>query len=535
MKTLDVQTLHNGIDDLLNKLKSQMTELKELEHTIEDFTGLNDSFKGKGGTAVRNFYQDWHVPLLSYRFFALQNYERVLNNIKKATTELESDSNGFIRQSFLEGELSDGLNKINTTTAGLVDEANSSMASVNDIVYVPRLNDNQFHTHVQQANREIDNSIEELVKYDTNQTKELDTVEHDINLMKSYINEVQGMFESGKLSIENYSIEQLQDKPSYSKLEKDLTTKENSWFANMFLTPFDYINKKMSWGDNLLLAYQTMTTGSALLMARKLKVHYFGGKPTLWNLLKGNYEFSVKTHPSWTSKGKHNSKMAKRLLDFSRSKTPKNPIMRGTQHIVRSYESPAHLYKNVAGYPKDISRMSGREFSKHVYSRMTTGTKDVLGKATSVRGFSAIGKSVPVLGLVVTGLANAGEFTSAENRGKSGWEKAGRASAGFATDMFAIGTGTRVGILLGSFAGPPGMIIGGAVGGLAGGLLSSTYGDGIKDLGEKVGEEFGETLNEIGEVAEDVGNKVKDFTSDVGEKAEDLTNDLKESISGWFN
>ncbi|MEH6947113.1 LXG domain-containing protein [Bacillus sp. JJ634] len=222
MKTLDSHPLHNGIEDLLKKIKSQMDQLKELENSIDNFSGLDDSFNGKGGKAIRAFYQDWHVPILSFYQFTLKNYEKVLTKIKAAATELESHPSGFIRQSFLEGELTNGLNKIKLVTTDLVDEANRTMDKVNDIVYAPRLSDAQFHSHIQRADKEINQTIGDLNTFDTTQTNELNTVEQDIQLMKNYISEIEGMFKSGELSIESYNINQLKEKPIYSKLETEV-------------------------------------------------------------------------------------------------------------------------------------------------------------------------------------------------------------------------------------------------------------------------------------------------------------------------
>lgn len=91
MKTLDANSLHNGIDELLQKVNLQINQLKQIKNVIKDFSDMEDSFNGQGGKAIRAFYQDWHLPILSFYINILNNYKKLLTNINEAVTELESD------------------------------------------------------------------------------------------------------------------------------------------------------------------------------------------------------------------------------------------------------------------------------------------------------------------------------------------------------------------------------------------------------------------------------------------------------------
>ncbi|WP_148357615.1 ribonuclease YeeF family protein [Peribacillus simplex] len=517
MKTLDSKSLHNGIEELQKKIQSQIEQLKKLESAIGDFSNLDDSFNGKGGKAIRAFYQEWHLPILSFHYYSLKNFDRVLTNLKKATEDLESDSNGFIRQSFLDGELTNGVKKIKSITTELVDETNNAIDLVSDIVSVQRLNDQQFHSHIQRANKEIDQTIEDLGNFDRTQTKELDSVEQDIQLMKSYISEIQAMFRSGELSVEKYNAEQLKEKPNFEKLESQLTKTRLMAIGNVFTSPFDPINQQMSMGDTILAGYQAASTIGILASTRKLQVHYFGKTPSLWQKIKGKYEFTVKTDPSWTSKGKHSDKLAKWLLNFARSPILTNPVMRTLQSSIKSYQSPAHLYKHLAGFPKNFDRVSGMEFMKGNQARMSTGTKEVIGKTITKSGLAKVGMRIPGVGTGISVVANFGELFTTENKNKSTAEKIGRFTGGFAADMLTIAAGAKIGATIGSVGGPVGIIVGGSVGALAGGIASSKVGDIAKDFGGKVGKEVDKTTRKIGSAITEAGGK------------------LKKSISSWYN
>lgn len=517
MRTLNSLSLHSGIDGVLSKIKSQRKQANELEKVIHEFSNLDDSLKGKGGSSIRAFYQDCHIPILSFYDSALKNYENVLTALKEASTQLESDSSGFIRQSFLEGELTTGLKKAHDVTIDLVDEVNTSLDRVSDIVAIENLDDQTFLTHYQTAHSKIKKTVDKLGTFDTNQTKELASVEDDIQLMHKYLNELQGMFKSENFSIERYDVNQVKNKPAFSEVENQVATKDKMTFGQMLTSPFSYINEKMSFGDNVLAGYQVLSSISTIFLSRKLSIQYRWSKPTLWNKLKGNYDFTVKTDPTWTAKGKHSSKISKWLLDFSRS-TPSNPVMQKLQKFAASYKSPSHMLKHVAGFPKNFDQMTGKELVKGTVERIkTTGTTGLLSKVAGAKGLTSAAKRIPLIGTAVSFTSNLGEFSNPENSNKTIAEKTGRWAFGFATDLAAIGAGVKIGSAIGTIGGPVGIVVGGAVGGLVGGVVSSTFGNQIKDVGERGGKIADKVIKRTSKIVDDIGSNIKN------------------SVSSWFN
>ncbi|CAN7185662.1 T7SS effector LXG polymorphic toxin [Rossellomorea sp. LjRoot5] len=510
MKILDSQSLHNGIDELTNMLSTELEQIEKLENEIKAFTHLKDSFEGHGGKAIRSFYQGVHQLILSTYLFTIKKYEQILKNIKSAADDLEPDQTGYIQEAFLTGDLTNGLRKAENLTMDFVDEANSAISRVSDIVYAPPLEDNRFISHQQQAHKKIAHTIEDLAAFDSAQTKILDSVEHDIQIVRDFLLEVSGMFESEKLNIGSYQSSELRKTDHYQDIVALQQSNRYTRLGDIFLSPFDMLNSKMSWGDNLLAGYQTLAVLSTGVFSSKLSVHYLGNTPTLWQKLKGNYEFSVRTDPSWTSKGKHSSKMAKSILTFSRAETPSNPLLKYMHKFVKSYESPAHLYKHAAGFPKNFNKTTGAQLRNSIVGRMKTGTKEIVGNAARVKGLTTIGKRIPLVGNAISYIANFGEFTAQENAHMGRMEKFGRFAGGVGTDMMAIGAGARIGATIGSMGGPLGIVIGASVGGLVGGLASSKYGDKVKDFTGKIGKK-------------------------VGEEATEAIVNVKNSVASWFN
>ncbi|WJV17997.1 LXG domain-containing protein [Rossellomorea marisflavi] len=514
MKVLDASALHEGIEKQSSKFKEQQESIEKLKSEIDNLVNLNDAFKGEAGDSIRAFYKDYHGKFLTYYTSTLENYVKVLKNVKEATTELESDPSGYISESFLSNDLTNGLDNGRNLTVGLVNDANSSISSVNDILHAPTIQDDRFLSYHQQAQKEITDTVEKLNKYDSTQSKSFDSVEEDIQLMERVIDDIGERFNNGSLEVRNYNYKDLLKSKDYKELATNQIQRQASEVVNKILSPLDTINEGLGWGDNLLLGYHTLSIMSTSLFASKIKVNYFKGKPSLWNKLKGNYEFSIKMDDSWTSKSKHSSKIAKKILDFKRAPSPSNPLLKMAHKFVDSYNSPSDLYKNVAGFPKNSNRIKGSDLLKSIKNRVETSTKDLADLAAKSSKFTRVAKTVPVVGNIVSFTSNLSEFTSEENANKGMAEKTGRFIGGTLTDAVAVGTGVKIGATIGSIGGPVGIVVGGAVGGLVGGIVSSKYGDKIKDF--------------TGDVAKKSWDKVKNS------KAAKKVGKLKDSVVSWF-
>ncbi|MEC1260962.1 T7SS effector LXG polymorphic toxin [Bacillus swezeyi] len=204
MKTLDVQALRDGIDDTLEQLKKQSDEIAKVKKSVDGITSLDDALKGKGGDAIRAFYEECHTPFLRFYESFIEEYQSVLKKMKNALNSLEPNHNGYISQAFLEHDLEQGLNAADRITKHLVSKANATIAKVGHIVDLPDLNDNDFHEQNQKALKEINQTIEKLHAFDREQTNALKTAESDLETMQRYITRLEKMYTGPKIEIAGY-------------------------------------------------------------------------------------------------------------------------------------------------------------------------------------------------------------------------------------------------------------------------------------------------------------------------------------------
>ncbi|MEC2072515.1 T7SS effector LXG polymorphic toxin [Alkalihalophilus marmarensis] len=197
MKTLDVSGLHSGIDEIKTKIEHQQEQLKQIETSVMGIVRLSDSLKGEGGTAIRRFYQECHLPFIHYLTGTLAQYEQLLMQMKSSLQAFEPASNGRIQESFLEQEVENGLKQVELVTTSLTNQTNATMQKVQDIVYLKPLQDDEVRKYVQKAKQEKDQTLEQLHQFDYEQAAALSPVETDTHMMQSYIKEIQAMFKGG--------------------------------------------------------------------------------------------------------------------------------------------------------------------------------------------------------------------------------------------------------------------------------------------------------------------------------------------------
>ncbi|MCM3490002.1 T7SS effector LXG polymorphic toxin [Alkalihalophilus marmarensis] len=226
MKALDVTDLHSGIEEIQAKIEVHIEQLAQIEESVTAIVGLSDSLKGEGGSAIRRFFQEGHVPLLTFLKLSLTQYNKVLSQMKASLHSLEPAANGRILESFLEGDLEQSLRQVELVTANLTNQTNAVMHKVSDIVTLPPLRDDEVKHYVQKAKREKGETIEHLHQFDYEQVSSLESVEADVYLMERYVQELQAMFQVKGSNVSTHLTNQLTYNSFYLMLNSKLAEKQ---------------------------------------------------------------------------------------------------------------------------------------------------------------------------------------------------------------------------------------------------------------------------------------------------------------------
>lgn len=197
MKILDVDLLQDGLQRNIAMLERLQNEVGNIQDIVKELVAMEEVLKGAGGSAIRGFYSDVHLPFLHFFLVFSDNFKQKLQQVEAALISLEPDTAGYILEQFLEGELEQGLTLIANITERLTNEANSIMDSVSDIVALPHLNDSEVQEGVQNSKKKRDDTVLQLHEFDASQTTSLNPVEQNVQTMGSWLADMEGMFKAG--------------------------------------------------------------------------------------------------------------------------------------------------------------------------------------------------------------------------------------------------------------------------------------------------------------------------------------------------
>ncbi|UOY90219.1 T7SS effector LXG polymorphic toxin [Bacillus glycinifermentans] len=424
MKTLDVHALHHAIDQTLEQLKKQSEEIANLKKSVDGITALDDALKGKGGDAIRAFYEECHTPFLRFYESFIEEYQSTLKKIKNALNSLEPNHNGYISQAFLDHDLEQGLNAADRTTKHLVSKANAAISKVSHIVDLPDLNDNVFYEQNRKAMKDINQTIEKLHTFDREQTNALKTAENDLETMQRYIARLEKMYTGPKIEIATYQkgsilkpdeIDALRgdqetamgvmlDKlDKRSKLEKEISEvsehdvkmyKLKKKLEQLYDDPDEYLKVAKEIGyDNLTseeMNYVTAIEESQKFRADPIKGTLEDGKHILESMIGfvgGAYDFAKETVVGTVETAKSLTEQADNFI--------KNP--KATVNAVFEYDYKAafeSMLKSIAD-SWDKQMVHGDSYSRGHYLAYAIGTIWGLAEAgpTVSTGAKSLGKA----------------------------------------------------------------------------------------------------------------------------------------------
>src|SRR5699024_10628613 len=101
IKVLDVQQLHNEMEQTTTDLTRLMDQIKQIQVKVDGFVTMQDAFKGKAANSIRAFYQESHMPLLVFMEGFITDLQNALTKIENSLTSLEPDEQGYIHEAFL--------------------------------------------------------------------------------------------------------------------------------------------------------------------------------------------------------------------------------------------------------------------------------------------------------------------------------------------------------------------------------------------------------------------------------------------------
>jgi toxin YxiD len=469
MKVLDVNPFQEGLQRNITMLNRLETEMRSIETSIEGLVGLEDSLKGQGGNAIRAFYNDCHLPFLQFFNTFKSSFHSILTQMKSALDVLEPDANGFIRQSFLEGEIESGLTEISQVTSNLTDESNDIMNQVSDIVALPYLDDSGVQDSVNNAKKKRDNTVTDLNEFDSTQNNALDQIESDLLTMNIWLLEIEGMMNDG-LSDINFNSGQWADysksNPLKTQLDSRLSQMENVDAEGKKVEPGDVSSANPTimglkvLQENLLRATTGtigVSSGYVLYQAGKNK-----GLTTSQHkdMRRNVYSYRINATGTALNKLGFESDKSGAILKFATQKPDQTGWSKYGDEVLKKH--PTLAYWN--------DQATTAQKAKTIGTATLKGTGEAFTDLVDVKGVTNSGflkGASKSLGIAGAGLSYYSNYTTAIDEGLSDGNAAGRATVDTAIDVSVAGA-IQVGFTAAGTAIIPIPGVGTAVGVLAG-------------------------------------------------------------------
>ncbi|WP_179636768.1 T7SS effector LXG polymorphic toxin [Terribacillus aidingensis] len=266
IKNLDVQDIQHQVDStkkFINKTKEGVEQVKQ---AINGITTLNDGFKGKTADSIRSFYEEAHKPFLEFMESFLVQYEEALSSLTEEVRSFESSESGFIRQEFLEGELTNKMEKSKASLTATSDAINAKLSSVSDLASVSHINDSDFLDSISNAKEKIKTTVDNMQDMDSQATKKLDKPMQDIDQMNTYMSKLRNVIDKNNITIADYNSDQLTKQEFYKefKLQADgrkalisnepvpLTEKEFNALHDKIVESKTVKDDRFEWNGNYL-------------------------------------------------------------------------------------------------------------------------------------------------------------------------------------------------------------------------------------------------------------------------------------------
>ncbi len=196
MKKYVASDFFSALDKIDSDMNQYTETLSNVHSAIQGVVNLGDNLTGQGGEALKNFYANNHVPLLSYWTMACQQVKIATAKMRMNALSFES-SDAVIDESFIEGEVIPQLEKNQRRIQQHQDRINGVVDSVSDIVSFPKIDTSAIQTGIHEAKQHAMNTVEKLYAFDYAQSAAVDQLISLMAPISSFIDGLNGAIESG--------------------------------------------------------------------------------------------------------------------------------------------------------------------------------------------------------------------------------------------------------------------------------------------------------------------------------------------------
>lgn len=196
MKVLKVSEILPELDASIKKKDMEKKQILDIRNSLNRIIDLDHSLTGQTGVAIKEHLTVLHIPAILLFNQFLDDYMQQLKAVKSSITSYEN-TNGLVRQDFIEYEVKQGLNQLERITEDLLESINNDFNDVSDLVGGSTVTIAPLYFPIERARKHNKTVLENLNVLDYKSMKELQSSTDALQSIASFIGKIKGWSTDG--------------------------------------------------------------------------------------------------------------------------------------------------------------------------------------------------------------------------------------------------------------------------------------------------------------------------------------------------
>ncbi|MDQ0208933.1 LXG domain-containing protein [Alkalicoccobacillus murimartini] len=205
MKVYESESFHKQLDSMRSDMESQKEQIDDLKSSMQTLVKSGADFTGRAGEAVKSFFSEGHIPLITRWQVLLDQYITTIDKIKEEASSFDSDPQAVIKEEFIDGDLTSSLDSLSDTVTSHAEGFNNTIAEVSDLVSIPQLDESQVQEGLVNLKMDANETMTSLHEFDQQQVSKLEVIKDEISQLMNYVTDLSTAITEGAIDITTYS------------------------------------------------------------------------------------------------------------------------------------------------------------------------------------------------------------------------------------------------------------------------------------------------------------------------------------------
>ncbi|MEY8188226.1 ADP-ribosyltransferase [Peribacillus simplex] len=173
MKIYEAKTLTAATKSRAKQYEELKKEVAALKKEFQGIVGLDNEFQGAGATAIKSFYEA-QIEVADAWMELFTTQISFLEGIPASLEEADLSGNTVVEVTFLDGEVSNGINQAKSLVDEQANDLQRILASIDDILPLDRFDQKDFNEKITLAGQRMEDTVTKVENVDRQLVEEYD-------------------------------------------------------------------------------------------------------------------------------------------------------------------------------------------------------------------------------------------------------------------------------------------------------------------------------------------------------------------------